>query len=125
MYNVYKVTAATIKKTRSGCAIYSLHLNKSIWATKLVPLSDRDRRYDKLYQQYLKNNNSLEFLLGRYIAVRLEETQFGKNFKEIISFNVLEEFKKLLDESKGRAFFTSINVFEFLKGMGYPINQCH
>ncbi len=122
MYNVYKVTAATIKKTQNGYELYNLQLNKSFWATKLVPLSEMDRRWNSLYQLYTKNNKNLDFLVGRYIALDLENSKFGTNFSHIMSFDVLQDFKKLLDESNGKAFFTNINVFGFLENKGYPIN---
>lgn len=123
MYNVYRVTAAAIKKTRNGYELYNLQLNNTFWATKLVPLRAGDKRRDILYQQYTKNNNNLNFLIGSYVAISLEDSKFGKNFRHIESLDVLQDFKKLLDESNGKAFSTNINIFEFLESKGYPVNS--
>ncbi len=122
MYNVYKVTAATIKKTPKGYELYNLQLNNELWATKLVPLSARDRKYEQLYKLYTNNNKNLDFLLGKYIAIELESSKFGTNFNYIASFDALNEFKTCLDKSDEKPFFTRINIFEFLDRNGYPIN---
>lgn len=121
MYNVYKVTAASIKKTPKGHELYNLQLNKSFWATKLVPLREADKIFDSLYKLYKKNNN-LDFLTGRYIAADLKDSRFGKNLGTIVSFDVLQDFKGLLDKSNGKAFSTEMNVFGFLGSAGYPTN---
>lgn len=122
MYNVYKVTAAKITRTKSGYDLYNLELDKSIRATKLVPLKEIEKRWEPLYKLYEQNSKSLEFLVGRYISVYLEESKFGVNFSNIASFEVLQDFKKLLMESSGKAFVTNINIFDFLKKRGYSLN---
>lgn len=122
MYNVYKVTAASIKKTPKGYELYNLELNKSFWVTKLIPLREVDKIFDSLYKLYQKNNNNLNFLIGSYIAVDLKDSKFGKNFGAIASFDVLQDFKDLLDKSSGKAFSTKMNVFGFLEEIGYPKN---
>lgn len=123
MFNIYKVTATTIEKTQKGYELYNLQLNKSLWVTKFVPLSNVDRAFDPLYKLYAKNNKTLDFLVGCYIAVDLKNSKYGTNFGQIRSFDVLRDFKKLLDESNGKASLTQINVFGFLEAKGYPINS--
>ena len=122
MYNIYKVTAANIAKTPKGYELYNLQLNNSFWATKLVPLSEMDRRWESLYKLYSKNNKNLDFLVGRYISLGLEDSKFGRNFTHIVSFDVLQDFKELLDKSSGKAFLTKMNVFDLLTERGYPMN---
>ena len=122
MHNVYKVTAAKITKTKNGYELYNLELNKSIQATKLVPLKEMERNRDPLYKLYEQNNRSLHILVGRYIATHLEESEFGKRFSSVDSLDVLQDFKSLLEKSNGKAFSTNINIFNFLKERGYPLN---
>jgi hypothetical protein len=123
MGNVYKVTEATIGETKRGFKIYKLQLNNSIWATKLVPLRKLERKYNKLFQLYEENNNSLNFLAGKYISISLNQSQYGFEFSSIISFDALTEFKELLDRSQGKAFSTTMNIYNFLKVKNYSINQ--
>jgi hypothetical protein len=120
MGNVYKVTEAIIGETKRGFKIYKLQLNNSILATKLVPF---ERKYDKLFRLYEENNNSLKFLVGKYISISLSQSQYGFEFDSIISFDVLKEFKELLDRSQGKAFLTGIDIYDFLKTRNYSINQ--
>ena len=63
---VYKVTATDIGKTKRNFGIYKIQLNNEIWATKLIPLRKLDKKFSQLYQLYLENNNSLDFLMGKY-----------------------------------------------------------
>lgn len=122
MYNVFKVTAATVKSTQKGYKLFNLQLNKDLWVTKLFPLRKVDQITDSLYKQYTKNDNNLDFITGRYIAIELKETKFGMNFGHIESFDVIFDFKKLLDSYNGKGFQTRINIFDFLKDNGYPVN---
>lgn len=122
MGNIYKVTDASIETTKNGYKIYKLHLNNSIWATKLLPLRELDRKYDRLFNKYKENNDSLYFLIGKYISIYLEKTQYGFEFFSIDSFDALVDFKDLLNKSNGKAFSTTINMYEFLKGKNYASN---
>lgn len=122
MYNVYQVTGATVKSTQKGYKLFNLQLNKGLWVTKLFPLRKVDQITDQLYKLYTKNDNNLDFITGRYIAIELKETKFGMNFGRIESFDVISDFKKLLDGYNGKGFQTEINIFDFLKENGYPVN---
>lgn len=119
---VYKVTHALVGKTKSGYELYKIQLNNSVLATKLLPLRKREKRYDKLYNKYLENNRSLDFLVGKYISISLNKTRYGIEFSSIDSFDVLSDFKELLDNANGKAFSTSINIYGFLKERGYDTN---
>ena len=66
--SIFKVTVATTGETKRGYKVFKLQLNNSIWATKLFPLRELDRKYDKLYQMYLEHDN-ISFLEGKYISV--------------------------------------------------------
>jgi len=123
MGNIYKVTEANVGKTKKGYQIYKLQLNNSFFVTKLLPLRKRDRKYSKLYQLYSENNNSLNFLIGEYISISLRQSQYGIEFITIISFNAILEFQDLLDGSKGKAFSTRMDIYEFLQRKNYPINK--
>lgn len=123
MGSIYKVTEAAIGKTKRGYQIYKLQLNNSIWATKLFPLRKLDRKYNKLFQLYTENNNNLEFLVGKYISISLNQSQYGVEFSSINSFDAIQEFKDLLDGSQGKAFSTIMDVYKFLKNRNYSINQ--
>lgn len=120
--SIFKVTAATTGETKRGYKVFKLQLNNSIWATKLFPLRKLDRKYDKLYQMYLEHD-SISFLVGSYISVSLNQSEYGYQFSSIGSFDAVQEFKDLLDGSKGKAFFTRMDMYEFLKIKNYPVNK--
>ena len=122
MGGIYKVTDASVGTTKNGYKIYKLQLNGSILATKLFPLRKLDQKYNTLFNKYKDNNDSLDFLVGKYIAIWLEKTQCGFEFSSIDSFDALADFKDLLDSSNGKAFSTRINMYEFLKGRNYTKN---
>lgn len=114
--SVYKVTAASIGKTQKGYEIYKLQLSNSFWVTKLIPLRSLERKYNELYKRY-KENNSLEFLVGKYISISLHQSEYGVEFGSISSFDVLQDFKKELDASNGKSFATSLPIYDFLLNM--------
>ena len=110
MGGIYKVTDASVGRTKNGYKIYKLQLNGAILATKLFPLRKLDQKYNTLFNKYKENNDSLDFLVGKYISIWLEKTQYGFEFSSIDSFDALTEFKDLLDSSNGKAFSTRINM---------------
>lgn len=116
MEGIYKVTSASVGETKRGYKIFKLQLNNSILATKLFPLRRYDLKHDKLYLLY-NENNGLEFLNGKYISLTISQSQYGYQFSYIDSFDVLEDFKKAVDSSKGNAFSTKLPIFEFLSKM--------
>lgn len=122
MRSIYKVTSASVGKTKNGYQIYKLQLNNSILATRLFPLREVDKIRDKLFQLYTKNNSSLEFLVGKYVSIWLTKTQYGIEFGLINSFDAIQEFKDLLDKSKEKAFFRDMGMYEFLKRKNHSTN---
>ena len=122
MGSIYKVTSASAGKTKNGYQIFKLQLNNSILATKLFPLGEVDKIRDKLFQLYTKNNSSLEFLVGKYVSIWLNKTQYGIEFGLINSFDAIQEFKDLLDNAKEKAFFTNMGMYEFLKRKNHSTN---
>ena len=120
--NIFKVTTATIGETKRGYKVFKLQLNKSIWATKLFPLRKLDCKYDKLYQRYLEHEN-ISFLEGKYISVSISQSEYGYQFSSISSFDVLADFKKEVDSSKGKAFSTKLPVYDFLASMKRDIED--
>lgn len=120
--SIFKVTAATIGETKRGYKVFKLQLNNSIWATKLFPLRKLDRKYDKLYQMYLEHE-SISFLEGKYISVSISQSQYGYQFSSISSFDVLADFKKEVDSSKGSAFSTKLPIYDFLASMQREIED--
>ena len=123
MNNVYKVNAAKIEKTKNGFDLYRLDLNDSIFATKRVPRRGIDQRFDKLYKLSALHNGTLDFLTGKYIAIDLTEGPYGLEFHSIISPDVLQEIKLELDKSGVKAFYTRIDLFNFLRLKGRPLNS--
>lgn len=122
MASIYKVTDASVGATKNGYKIYKLKLNNTILATKLFPLRERDHKYDELFKRYSENNDSLGFLVGKYISIWLKNTKYGFEFISIDSFDAIQDFKDLLDNSNGKAFSTRINMHEFLKGRNCNVN---
>jgi hypothetical protein len=117
MNSIYKVTAASIEKTKKGYKIFKLQLDKSFLATKLVPFSKVDQIFCKLYNLYAKNNESLAPLVGKFISVSLNKTKFGMEIYSIESVDVLQDFRIKLDYSKGEAFSTTLPIYDFLSNM--------
>lgn len=120
--SIFKVTAATIGETKRGYKVFKLQLNNSIWATKLFPLRKFDKKHDKLYLKYLEHGDIL-FFVGSYISISLNQSEYGFQFSSIGSFDVVQKFKDLLDGCEGKAFSTSMDMYEFLKLRKYPINN--
>jgi len=130
MYNFYKVTSVHEKKTKKGDIVYNLQLNNSIRVNFVNPDKiwrssgkDNPRAFDALNIFWINNNKSLEKLLGKYIAGSLEESDFGKQFSEIISVDMVNDFKILLDESSNRAFSTSMPIYSLLESLDYRKNN--
>lgn len=122
MGDIYKVTKADVGTTKNGFQIYNIQLNNSILATKLFPLRELDKRFSNLYKYYIENGSSLDFLVGKFISISLNQTRYGVEIGSIESFDAIKDFKELLDRHIGKAFCTSINMYEFLKFRKYPVN---
>ena len=121
MSNVYKITSALIETTKRGYKLYKLQLNNSIWATQLLPLREHEKKHSKLYQLYVENNDSLNFLVGKYIATSLNQSEYGVQFSSIYSLDVLQDFKNELESSDGSAFSTKLPIFDFLLSQGRTV----
>jgi len=121
MGEIYKITDTKITKSKNGYTIFNLELNNKIWASKLAPIRTRDKKYNKLYQIYEKEQ-SLNSLIGKFITISLERDNYGVNFSSISHYDSLEKFKELLDKSEKKAFSTDIQIYNFLKAQNYPIN---
>jgi len=121
-YGIYKVTAANIKTTNENKQLYNLQLDHSHWVTQFIPKRQLDQTSSSLYKKYKDNNNSLEFLVGTYIDIGILDSKYGKNFSRIRYFDVLNEFKKLLDQANGKAFSFQANIYGFLIKKGYITN---
>ncbi len=118
---VFKVTAAIVSETKRGYKVFKLQLNKEIWVTKLLPLNEKDKDRDGLYQYYVRNE-SISFLVGRYIEILFGHSDYGYEFYSILSFDVIKDFKVLLDNSNGKAFSTRMDMYSFLVSKNYHIN---
>lgn len=122
MANIYKVTSAKIAKTKRGFSIYELWLNNTIKATKLMPTRESHKSFDNLYQFFIENG-SLYPLRGKYISLDIYNTSYGLEFSRIISFDVIEDFKEMLDSAGGKSFSCQYDMYSFLKKRNYTINQ--
>lgn len=122
MNDIYRVTGASVGETKNGYEVYRIQLNNSILATKLFPLG-KMKKYDRLYGSYVENNNSIDFLIGRYVSVYINQTQYGFEISSIQSLDVIQDFKNLLDKNFGKAFHVKMNMYGFLKSKGYCVND--
>ncbi|UOG91413.1 MAG: hypothetical protein L3K52_14580 [Candidatus Thiothrix sulfatifontis] len=123
MINIYKVTSAIIGTTKNGYQIYKIQLNNSFWATKLLPLRKNDKKYNTLYNLYIENNKSLDFLINKHVSISLHKTEYGIEFSSIDSFDALKDFEKELDISSGNVFATKLPIYDFLYKKGRPIEN--
>ena len=122
MNEIYKVTNAKVTASKNGYTIFNLELNKKIWASKLAPIRKTDQKYCELYQLY-EEKNTLDSLIGKFITISLEKTQYGVNFDYVELSDSLEEFKELLDKSEKKSFSASIPIYNFLVSLNYKINS--
>lgn len=111
MNDVYKVTSTKITKSKRGYAIFNYQLNHSVWITKLAPIKNTDEQND----EFLNN------LIGKYIVGCLINSDDGMKFS-VASYDMIEDFKKLLDTSNKKSFSTDLPIYNFLKKLHYPIN---
>ena len=121
MNRIYKVTGTKVTKSKNGYTIFNFEFNNEVWASQLAPVHKSEKKYNKIYQ-ILEKEKTLDSLLGKFISTSLVETSYGVNFENIISYDSIEDFKKLLDESEKKAFTTEIPMYIFLKGKGYSLN---
>lgn len=121
MCKVYKVTNTKITTSKNGYTIFNLELNNKVWVSKLAPVRKLNKKYDKLYQIYEKEQ-SLNSLIGKFITTSLEKDNYGVKFSYISHYDSLEEFKELLDKSEKKVFSTEIPIYNFLKSQNYPLN---
>jgi len=121
MSEIYKVTNAKITKSKNGYTIFNLELNNQIWASKLAPIRKLEKKYNRLYQIYEKEQ-SLSSLIGIFITTSLKKDNYGIKFSSVSHYNSLEEFEELLDKSEKKAFSTDMPIYNFLKSQKYPIN---
>ena len=122
MNKIHKVTSTKVTKSKNGYTIFNLELDGKIWASQLAPIRKLNKKYNKLYQIYLENE-TLDSLLGKFITISLEQTNFGVNFNNIASYNSFKDFKTLLDKSEKKAFVTDIPMYRFLKAQKYSMNS--
>ncbi|WP_277657260.1 hypothetical protein [Seleniivibrio woodruffii] len=122
MSEIYKVLSTKVTKSKNGYIIYNLLLNNQKWVSKLAPVRKRDKPYDRLYLIY-DANNSLDILEGKYVALSLVQNQYGSQISSVISLDVVNEFKSLLEKANGRPFTTELPIYDFLKSLNYKINS--
>lgn len=122
MKNYYKITAAVVNKTKNGYDIFKLQLNNSVWASKLAPLKSRDQKYCHLYKIF-KEYGSLQSMIGKYVVVNLNESQYGLELGTIYSYDMVYDFKNMLDKYKKKPFSTNLPIYTFLKSHNYTIES--
>lgn len=118
----YKVTSTKITKSKRGYTVFNFQLNEAIWVSKLAPIRSSDKKYDALYKLYEENNGSLESLVGKYIVASIHESEYGLQLNYITSYDLIRDFKKLLDNANGKPFSTDMPIYDFLKAANYPLN---
>lgn len=125
MSEIYRVTSATIGKTKNGYTIFKLQLDNSMWVTKLAPIRSVDKARDPLFKIYEEGNEKINSIVGKYTDIVLNRSSYGMEFNSGSSYDIVGDFKKLLDEYEGKSFYTSIPVYNFLKQKKYKINIDH
>ncbi|MBV7541985.1 hypothetical protein [Acidovorax sp. sic0104] len=122
MGDIYKVTGANVRETNSGCQLFEIQLNNELRATKPVPSREVDKRLCELYKLFIANDESLDFLLGKYISIAVRQTRYGLEFSSVASFDAIGDFHHLLQSANGKAFQTQMNIYGFLLRKSYPKN---
>lgn len=117
---IFKVTAATIGKTKRGYKVFKLQLNNSIWVTQLVPFKLQE--YNAFHKKYIEYRN-ISFLQDKYILISFYKSEYGHEFRFIASCDVLADFKADIDSSEGNAFYTSMPVYDFLLSINRNIED--
>lgn len=119
--NFYKVTQTKITTSKNGYTIFNFQLNNNLWVSKLAPIRKLDKKYDTLYKIY-EDNGSLDSLIGKYIVCSISKNNYGYELDYISSYDMVNDFKKLLDENNGKPFSTDMPIYDFLKLHKYIIN---
>lgn len=119
---VYKVSNASIGTTKKGYKLYQLELNGSISASKLIPTRGAKLK-GELYLKYAESGYNLDFLKDKYIQTDLYSNEYGVEFGHIHSYDVINDFKMLLDHCEGKAFATTIPMYKVLQALGRPIES--
>lgn len=119
----FRVTKASIEKSRKGSEIFKLELNSSIVATQLIPYADYARKTNKLYQLTKVHGAEIGTVVGKLVSLNLEKNSYGFEFSEVVSCDVISDFQELLEKSNGKAFDTKIDIYTVLVNRKYPINS--
>jgi len=69
----------------------------------------------------VKNNESISFLIGKYIYLELKKNDYGYEIGEISNFDVVTAFSDALIACEGRPFETELYVYELLVKTGRPV----
>lgn len=122
MKNYYRVTAAKTSNPK-GYLKFSLQLDGNTWASMLAPNKSSEKERNRLYQFYLSNNQTLNNLINKYVHLLLEKNKYGYEIKRLYSYDIISDFKELLDKHHGKPFETFIPIYELLKNKNYPLNS--
>lgn len=130
MYNLYKINAVKSKKTRKGDDVFSIQLDNSVWINNINPevvwLSsglDNKSLIKAIHKYWMENNYNLDGLIGKYIFASYSNSDYGLKFDYVKSVDIVGDFKKLLDKSNNRAFFTDLPIYSFLENRQYKKNE--
>ncbi len=110
-----------VSKTKKGFEVYNIQLNNSFWATQLLPMRSREKKYNEFYRLYKENNNKLDFLIGKYLALSLSKNNYGIVFSGVYSVDALNDFKQELVLADGKSFSTRLPIYNFLIEQGRDI----
>lgn len=122
---IFKVTVATIGKTKRGYKVFKLQLNNSIWVTQLALFKGQEygaQEYNTFYQKFVEYGD-ISFLQGKYILISFCKSEYGYQVRFINSYDVLADFKENIDYSEGNAFYTSMPVYDFLLSINRNIED--
>ena len=119
--NIYKVTSVIENIAKNGNIYYKIELDGNIWAKMFTKIKKVELNSHDLNEKNTLNN--LNNMQDKFILTTLEESKYGYNIDYIESFDVIKEFKNLLEKSNGKSFSTNLPIFSFLKNRHYKVNS--
>jgi len=145
MREIYRIISANIKKYEKNNYSYfdleiTLHNNEIIYRSSYLKDNRRavlayeynggiDVDYDT-YKILLSHQFNMNFMIGKYIDIDTEVTARGRRFGHIYSWDLIDDFKRLLeinpyypDFNRDIFFFTHISIYKFLTLKKYSKNN--
>lgn len=127
--NIFFVSKVSKHSTKNGNTVYSFFLDNSTWVNNINPTWRRKigRKWSVseplLYKFWEEHHNSLMLVKGKYISCYLFKDNYGAKLSNILSLDLISDFKEEIDLSDGESFKTKLPIYDFLLLKNRDINS--